>query len=241
MFNLKCKKDSIMTAVKTIKVSALLILLSGLSTNAMQLDIDGETTNFTPKVSVRHLATIDDKICGIGVPDLTTPLGLGGTIIYGFKDTPSEQNSIGIAGGDSMEAIFNKLKNQNIVSFTPTPTQLTMFKVSNLDIIFALGPISTATGTQWKLSMETKKPGNLLFFNTSGIAPFGNQVMFMNGTTSTIMNTIFPHESTKTFTDVAATYYLNDDSTTIYTNRGNTLTYGDIFTLNFRSAMPHNN
>jgi hypothetical protein len=122
-----------------------------------------------------------------------------------------------------------------------TPTQLTMIKVSNLDIYFTIGLIASATDTKWILSMETKKPGNLLFFNTSNLTYFGNQVIFTNGIPSLVMNTIFPYESTKTSMDLAATYYLNDDNTNIYSNNGNTLNFGGILTLNFISAEQETN
>jgi hypothetical protein len=139
-----------------------------------------------------------------------------------------------------MWEICNKLKNLP-AHYSPAPTQLAIIKVSNLDINFTIGQISLAAGTKWKLTMETKKPGNLLFFNTSGLTPFGNQVTFINGVTSPIMNTIFPHKSTKTFMDIAAVYYFNEDNTNPYFNNGNTLKIGDNLTLNFISTERETN
>lgn len=220
---------------RIIKANIGLILLGGLTTNAMEVDIEGHTTNFKPKFTITRLAKVDDIVYATdGVDDLTTPLGLAGTIVYGFKDVSHKQNSIGIAACDTMGEIFNKLRNMP-VHFPSTHTQLMMSKVSNLDIYFTIGPVSLAAETKWKLSMETRKPGNLLFFNTSGLAPFGNQIAFTNGKTSRITNTIFPHESTKTSMDIAAVYYLNDDNTNLFFNNGNTLKFGDILTLNFKS------
>ncbi len=226
---------------KITKANICLILLSGLSTNAMELDIEGHTVNFKPKITVTKLANTDDRVCAIeGVDDLTTPLGVAGTIVYGFENIPSEQNSVGVAAIDSMWEICNKLKNAP-VQILPTPTQLAIIKVSNLDIKFTIGQVLSAAGTKWKLSMETEKPGNLLFFNTSGLTPFGNQVTFINEVTSPIMNTIFPHKSMKTFMDIAAVYYFNEDNTNSYFNNGNTLKIGDNLTLNFISTEQETN
>jgi hypothetical protein len=85
------------------KANISLILLGGLSTSAMELNVEGHTQNLTPKFTVTKLAKTDDRVYAIdGVDDLTTPLGLVGTIVYGFKDVSNEQNSIGIAAIDSM-------------------------------------------------------------------------------------------------------------------------------------------
>lgn len=230
-----------MSFVNVIKLNTLLIFLSNLSANAMELDIEGSTQNFKPKFTVISLAKTDDRVCAIeGVDDLTTPLGLAGTIFYGFKSTPPEQNSIGIAATDSMGEIFNKLRSSPIYP-TPILTQLAIIEAPNLNISFTLGLASNTANAKWKLSMQAMKPGNLLFFNASGLAPYGNQITFTNGTRSPIMNTIFPHESAKRFEEVAAAYYLNNDKNTVYYNKGNTLKLGEDLTLNFISPEQEGN
>lgn len=224
-----------MKFISVIQLTISLTFLSGLSTNAMELNVYGHTENLTPQITVVRLATPDDRVSATtGIDDLTTPLGLAGTIRYGFKD--SEENTIGIAAADSMWTIFNNLKNFPSFPNTNIPTELTIIKSANLDIKFTLGPVLLNSAKKWILSMETNKPGNLLFFDTSNLTPLSNQVTFSNGNTLNITSTIFPNESTNTLGNVAAVYYLNGDADTPYYCNGNKLTFGDTFTLNFKKA-----
>jgi hypothetical protein len=183
-------------------------------------DIEGTTpSTFSPSITVHSLASNDAIQALDGVPDLFTPLGLSGTINYGYENSNFTMN-IPINTTHSMHSIFTSLVNPYMPNVGyPTPTagaHPIVASAPNFTADFILAKSFIGDMSQWVLSINSNQPGQVLFFDVSQLSGFGSTVVFNNGMMAPISNApqiskvitadIFPSSSGKKEQDLTAKF-----------------------------------